>query len=81
MLTRHRAHADRAGSWIGPGLVENLALVYAWTGERDLAIEQLEFVANIPYGQSYSDLCLNPCWDSLQGDPRFEKILAGLAPK
>ncbi|MFZ3377037.1 MAG: protein kinase, partial [Chthoniobacterales bacterium] len=34
-------------SWIGPGLVGNLALVYAWTGGRDLAIKQLEIVSKI----------------------------------
>ena len=32
----------------GPVLVANLALVYAWTGERDLALEQLEKVATLP---------------------------------
>ena len=68
-------------SWIGPGLVQKLALVYAWTGERDLAIEQLESVAKIPFGPTYGDLRLNPCWDSLRGDPRFEKMVAALAPK
>jgi serine/threonine protein kinase len=67
-------------AWIGPGLVRNLALVYAWTGERDLAIEQLESVAKIPFGPSFGDLRLNPCWDSLRGNPRFEKMLASLVP-
>jgi hypothetical protein len=65
----------------GPPLVSNLALIYAWTGERDLAIEQLAIVAEIPCGPSYGDLRLNPYWDPLRGDPRFEKILASLAPK
>jgi TolB-like protein/Tfp pilus assembly protein PilF len=37
-------------SYWGPGLVANLALVYAWTGERDRALEQLEIVATIPAG-------------------------------
>ena len=32
----------------GPSYVANLALVYAWTGERDRALEQLEIVATIP---------------------------------
>ena len=32
----------------GPSWVANLALVYAWTGERDRALEQLEIVATIP---------------------------------
>ena len=65
----------------GPYLAANLALVYAWTGERDLAIEQLEALAKIPGGPSYGDLKLNPKWDDLRGDPRFEQMVASLAPK
>jgi len=30
---------------------------------------------------AYGDLRFNPCWDSLRGDPRFEKMVADLAPK
>jgi tetratricopeptide (TPR) repeat protein len=63
-------------SYWGPGLVTNLALVYAWTGERDRALEQLEIVGKIPAGPSYRDLKFNPCWDSLRGDPHFDKIVA-----
>jgi hypothetical protein len=29
----------------------------------------------------YGDLRLDPMWDSLRGDPRFEKIVTSLAPK
>ena len=65
----------------GPPLVSNLAWIYAWTGERDLAIEQLAIVAKIPCGPTYGELRLDPKWDSLRGDPRFEKIVASLAPK
>jgi tetratricopeptide (TPR) repeat protein len=65
----------------GPWLVRNLAMVYAWTGERDLAIEQLEIIAKIPGGPTYGGLRFDPTWDSLRGDPRFEKIVASLAPK
>jgi serine/threonine protein kinase/Tfp pilus assembly protein PilF len=56
--------------------VVNLALVYAWTGERERALEQLEIVAAIPAGPTYGDLLFNPCWDSLRGDKRFDKIVA-----
>jgi tetratricopeptide (TPR) repeat protein len=63
-------------SYWGPLLVANLALVYAWTGDRDRALEQLEIVAKIPAGPTYGDLRFNPCWDSLRGDPRFDKIVA-----
>ena len=65
----------------GPALVTSLALVYAWTGERDLALEQLAIVAKIPAGPSYGDLRLNPRWDPLRGDPRFESIVESLSPK
>jgi serine/threonine protein kinase/tetratricopeptide (TPR) repeat protein len=65
-----------------PSLVANLAWIYAWIGERDLAIENLEIaVGKIPAGSTYGELRLNPIWDPLRGDPRFEKIVASLAPK
>ena len=63
-------------SYWGPDGVTNLALVYAWTGEHDRALEQLKIVAMIPNGPSYGDLRFNPCWDDLRGDPRFDKIVA-----
>ena len=64
----------------GPDRVQHLALVCALTGEHDRAIQLLGQVATIPYGPSYGDL-LMPDWDDLRGDPRFEKIVASLAPK
>jgi TolB-like protein/predicted Ser/Thr protein kinase/Tfp pilus assembly protein PilF len=59
------------------------AVICVQTGERDLAIEQLDTLAKIPAGWvlSYGDVCLNPNWDPLRGNPRFEKIVASLAPK
>ncbi len=66
---------------IGPLLVQNLALVYAWTGEKDLSLEQLAIAARMPGYLSYGKLRLHPYWDLLRGDPRFEKIAASLAPK
>jgi hypothetical protein len=51
-------------------------LVYARTGERDRALEQLEIIATIPASPTYGDLRFNPCWDSLRSDPRFDKIVA-----
>jgi tetratricopeptide (TPR) repeat protein len=65
----------------GPPLVGNLAEVYAWTGELDLAFEQAEIAARLPLGLYYGDLKLNPFWDPLRQDPRFEKLLAELAPR
>jgi len=61
---------------IGPLLVQNLALIYAWTGEKDLAFEQLSAAAKLPGYLSYGELRLHPDWDSLRSDPRFDKIVA-----
>jgi hypothetical protein len=39
-------------------------------------------VATLPgYAATYGDLGFNLCWDDLRGDPRFEKLVASLAPK
>ena len=65
----------------GAGVLCGFAMICAWAGERDLAFEQLEILAKLPAGPSYGDLRLNPFWDPLRGDPRFEKIVASLAPK
>jgi TolB-like protein/Tfp pilus assembly protein PilF len=65
----------------GPSLIEYLALIYAWTGEKDLAFEQLAIAAKLPGFLSYGELRLHPSWDPLRGDQRFAEIVASLAPK
>ena len=65
----------------GAFVVTNLAHIYALTGEKDLALKQLEIVSKLPNGPSYGALRLDPEWDPLRGDLRFEKIVASLAPK
>jgi TolB-like protein/class 3 adenylate cyclase/Tfp pilus assembly protein PilF len=65
----------------GMALAINMAQIYAWTGEKDRAIEQIAALERGPNELSYGLLKLHPYWDSLRGDPRFEKIVASLAPK
>jgi TolB-like protein/Flp pilus assembly protein TadD len=65
----------------GALLMKNLAVIYAWTGEKDRAIERLAQTAKLFDDLSYGHLRLNPLWDPLRGDPRFEAIVASLAPK
>jgi TolB-like protein/class 3 adenylate cyclase/Flp pilus assembly protein TadD len=65
----------------GADLILNLAVIYAWTGEKDLALKQLAEAAQLPSTLNYGWLRLHPDWDPLRGDPRFEKIVALLAPK
>jgi serine/threonine-protein kinase len=60
----------------GAAVLTNLAITYAWVGEKDLAIKQLEEVVRIPAPISYGQLRLHPFWDPLRDDPRFEKLMA-----
>jgi serine/threonine protein kinase len=65
----------------GASVLINLAVVYAWTGEPDLAFETLSSLTKTPNGIYYGYLKREPYWDPLRKDPRFEKLLAELAPK
>ena len=65
----------------GPLMHEYFAMIAAWTGDKDLACEQLGTAIRYPSSLSYGRLKLLPFWDPLRGDPRFEKTVASLAPK
>ena len=65
----------------GALVLEGLAQVYTWTNERDRAIELLQKLVTMPGYTNYARLKLHPMWNPLRGDPRFEKIVASLAPK
>jgi hypothetical protein len=67
-------------AWDGPSLVYNLAAVYALTNEPSLAFEQLAFLVKTSGGMFYGQLKLDPAWDPLRQDPRFEKLLAQMRP-
>jgi len=64
-----------------PLINEYLAMIAAWVGDRDLVYEQLGAAIRYPSSLSYGRLKLLPFWDPLRGDPRFEQIVASLAPK
>jgi TolB-like protein/Tfp pilus assembly protein PilF/predicted Ser/Thr protein kinase len=70
-------------SFNGTHMIAYFAVIAAWVGEKDLACEQLAMAARLPLHItiSYGRLKLLPDWDPLRGDPRFEKIVASLAPK
>jgi TolB-like protein/Tfp pilus assembly protein PilF len=65
----------------GAELMKYLAVIYAWCGEKDRAIEQIGATLRVPSTLSYGNLKLHPYWDALRSDPRFEEIVTGLAPK
>jgi hypothetical protein len=62
-------------------MIKYLAMIAAWVGDNDLACEQLATAVRFPNSPSYGQLKLLPFWDPLRGDPRFEQIVASLAPK
>ena len=63
-----------------PLMIEYLAIIAAWVGDNDLACEQLAIAVRPPSRLTYGQLKLLPFWDPLRGDPRFEQIVASLAP-
>ena len=68
----------------GSRVLQYFAITAAWAGEKELALQQLEAGLRAPAPSlmlSYGALKLLPFWDPLRGDPRFEKIVASLAPK
>ena len=68
----------------GSRVLQYFAITAAWAGEKELALQQLEAGLRAPAASlmlSYGALKLLPFWDPLRGDPRFEKIVASLAPK
>ena len=60
----------------GAELMTFLAIIYAWTGEKDLALKELTSLLEIPGHLSYGQLRLHPYWDPLRDDPRFDKLIA-----
>ena len=68
-------------AFVSGDLIQLFSIICAWTGEKELALQQLSEVTEIPSSLSYGRLRLLPFWDPLRGDPRFEKIVASLAPK
>ena len=65
----------------GADMIQYAAIVAAWVGERDLALQNLAKAAQLPGFVTYGRLKLLPWYDPLRGDPRFEKIVASLAPR
>jgi serine/threonine-protein kinase len=66
----------------GATLVRYLAVIYAWTGEKDRAIQRLAETTYLPGSHiSYGYLQLHPLWDPLRSDPRFQAIVDSLTQK
>ena len=49
----------------GANIMQFLGVIYAWTGEKDLAIKQIAATLQVPSVLSYGELRLHPFWDPL----------------
>jgi tetratricopeptide (TPR) repeat protein len=81
--------AERAAQRVGPEsnaydtplIQQGLAQVYTWTGQHDRALEIIERLVKLPGYLSYGHLLHDPAWEPLRGYPRFQAIVATLAPR
>jgi serine/threonine-protein kinase len=62
---------------IAPVRMEDLARIYTILGEQEAAIDILQQLLTIPSSQSASLLKLDPAWEGLRGNPRFQRLIAG----
>ena len=59
----------------GPKTTVALAQIYAWTGENDQALQLLDRSLGTPSGVTIPSLKLDPIWDPLRTDPRFQALV------
>ena len=72
---RDDAVADYDGDALAKPYAEMaLATVQAQVGDIDSAIAALPHLLEMPNGETCGDLRINPFWDPLRKDPRFQKL-------
>ena len=74
---RHAIADYDSDALVKPFAETSLAVVQAQTGDIDSAISALPHVLEVPNGETCGGLQLNPLWDPLRKDPRFQKLCAG----
>jgi len=65
----------------GPKMTVALAQIYAWTGETDQALQLIDRSLSTPNGVTVPSLALDPMWDPLRDDPRFQALIDRYATK
>src|SRR5437867_1640144 len=65
----------------GPRATETLAQIYAWTGESDEAFRLLDHLLVVPSGLTIPMLKIDPVWDPLRKDPRYQTLIDKYAAK
>ncbi len=67
---------ESADAFDGPQVTASLAQIYAWVGEKDRALRLVDRSLQTPNGVTVSMLKLDPMWDPLRNDPRFQALIA-----
>ena len=62
-------------AFAGPRITCSLAQIYAWTGESDEAFGLIDHLLETPNGLTIPMLKLDPAWDPLRKDPRFQALI------
>jgi TolB-like protein/cytochrome c-type biogenesis protein CcmH/NrfG len=75
-LAQEATERVRTDSWESPHQEEVIALAYFVLGDLDRAFPMLEHVLSVPYvfALTPAKLRIDPDWDSVRKDPRFQKL-------
>ena len=65
----------------GPTFEKSLSSIYSIIGEKNIALEKIEFLSSIPSGFHYGELLRDPSFDSIRNEPRFQEVLKNLKPQ
>ena len=65
-----------ADAVLSPSCEMRFAQVLALTGNLEGAFDKLGQLVKLPFSLNHGDLSLNPIWDDLRNDLRFDRILA-----
>ena len=72
---RHAISDYDSDALVKPFAEQSLAIVQAQTGEIDSAIAALPHLLEVPNGVTVGNLRIDPLWDPLRKDPRFQKLV------
>ena len=62
-------------AFVGPQATCALAEIYAWVGKDDEALRLLDHLLNVPGGLTVPTVKLDPVWDPIRKDPRFQALI------
>ena len=64
-------------AWSGPYYQHQLVRIHLLLGDKQKAIDLLEPLLQVPYHLSPGWLRVDPTFDGLRGNPRFERLASG----